>query len=60
MTLDYTKMFLIVTEEAVVRGHFTCLGKNFIGADGTRWQSALYFVFFRPLGGFFVPFYRKM
>ena len=23
MTLDYTKMFLIVTEEAVVKGHFT-------------------------------------
>ena len=22
MTLDYTKMFLIVTEEAVVKGHF--------------------------------------
>ena len=26
MTLDYTKMFLIVTEEAVVKGHFTCRG----------------------------------
>ena len=25
MTLDYTKMFLIVTEEAVVKGHFTCM-----------------------------------
>ena len=24
MTLDYTKMFLIVTEEAVVKGHFAC------------------------------------
>ena len=23
MTLDYKKMFLIVTEEAVVKGHFT-------------------------------------
>ena len=26
MTLDYTKMFLIVTEEAVVKGHFTFCG----------------------------------
>ena len=25
MTLDYKKMFLIVTEEAVVKGHFTIL-----------------------------------
>ena len=25
MTLDYTKMFLIVTEEAVVKGHFALL-----------------------------------
>ena len=31
MTLDYTKMFLIVTEEAVVKGHFTsvCTGRDF-------------------------------
>ena len=28
MTLDYTKMFLIVTEEAVVKGHFTCMHKR--------------------------------
>ena len=28
MTLDYTKMFLIVTEEAVVRGHFTYMHKK--------------------------------
>ena len=26
MTLDYTKMFLIVTEEAVVKGHFAFIG----------------------------------
>ena len=26
MTLDYKKMFLIVTEEAVVKGHFTFCG----------------------------------
>jgi len=26
MTLDYTKMFLIVTEEAVVKGHFEFYG----------------------------------
>ena len=26
MTLDYTKMFLIVTEEAVVKGHFDFTG----------------------------------
>jgi hypothetical protein len=26
MTLDYTKMFLIVTEEAVVKGHFAFTG----------------------------------
>ena len=26
MTLDYTKMFLIVTEEAVVKGHFASAG----------------------------------
>ena len=26
MTLDYTKMFLIVTEEAVVKGHFDFYG----------------------------------
>lgn len=25
MTLDYTKMFLIVTEEAVVKGHFALI-----------------------------------
>jgi len=28
MTLDYTKMFLIVTEEAVVKGHFTSAGQT--------------------------------
>ena len=29
MTLDYTKMFLIVTEEAVVKGHFAVYGAFF-------------------------------
>ena len=28
MTLDYTKMFLIVTEEAVVKGHFASGGES--------------------------------
>ena len=28
MTLDYTKMFLIVTEEAVVKGHFEFLDES--------------------------------
>ena len=28
MTLDYKKMFLNVTEEAVVKGHFTCMHKR--------------------------------
>ena len=44
MTLDYTKMFLIVTEEAVVKGHFTSawadsqfvLGANLIVIAQTR------------------------
>ena len=27
MTLDYTKMFLIVIEEAVVKGHFAFIGR---------------------------------
>ena len=31
MTLDYKKMFLIVTEEAVVKGHFTCMHKKHLG-----------------------------
>ena len=32
MTLDYTKMFLIVTEEAVVKGHFArgCSRRQFV------------------------------
>ncbi len=36
MTLDYKKMFLIVTEEAVVKGHFTFIIRMFlppVGAD---------------------------
>ena len=35
MTLDYKKMFLIVTEEAVVKGHFTCAGGRAANASRT-------------------------
>ena len=33
MTLDYTKMFLIVTEEAVVKGRFTFMRR--VAADNS-------------------------
>ena len=33
MTLDYTKMFLIVTEEAVVKGHFAVY-RSFTAGQG--------------------------
>ena len=38
MTLDYTKMFLIVTEEAVVKGHFTCM-HMWAMRYGLRWSN---------------------
>ena len=41
MTLDYTKMFLIVTEEAVVKGHFAFKDNDLF--------SALRGVIFLPL-----------
>ena len=34
MTLDYKKMFLIVTEEAVVKGHFTFIRRCIAPARG--------------------------
>ena len=38
MTLDYTKMFLIVTEEAVVKGHF--IGMHMWAMRyGLRWSN---------------------
>ena len=57
MTLDYTKMFLIVTEEAVVKGHFTSMRKmQFVSVSfilvkdycpvHSRWCSAGLFVAF--------------
>ena len=41
MTLDYTKMFLIVTEEAVVKGHFIRITdcKFVTSAGGRLWTS---------------------
>ena len=39
MTLDYTKMFLIVTEEAVVKGRFAFIDNEFSP----------------PFGAFFLP-----
>ena len=41
MTLDYTKMFLIVTEEAVVKGHFACRGAPAGAALRTAWGELL-------------------
>ena len=38
MTLDYTKMFLIVTEEAVVKGHFACVHMQAM-RYGLRWSN---------------------
>ena len=42
MTLDYTKMFLIVTEEAVVKGHFTLL--RFLARKGAFLFHSIGFV----------------
>ena len=45
MTLDYKKMFLIVTEEAVVKGHFTAASRR-----GHFVQGAGQIVTSHPLG----------
>ena len=44
MTLDYKKMFLIVTEEAVVKGHFTSSRRRLLV------HSAIQIVTSHPLG----------
>ena len=46
MTLDYTKMFLIVTEEAVVKGRFTFTGNEFFRPSGRY-----FFAYKKPSGG---------
>ena len=47
MTLDYTKMFLIVTEEAGVKGHFIF--------DSAQWSAFAYLIS-RPTGRFLLLF----
>ena len=42
MTLDYTKMFLIVTEGAVVKGHFAFKNTGFL----TALRGVIFFVDF--------------
>ena len=62
MTLDYTKTFLIVTEEAVVKGHFIGKGRLPIRAPvrllSLRHWVPLGIVAFPPYGAFFYCFFE--
>ena len=52
MTLDYTKMFLIVTEEAVVKGHFIGMHRSAMRA---RLGSRRYAIGYRSVRYIFRP-----
>ena len=52
MTLDYTKMFLIVTEEAVVKGHFIGMHRSAMRA---RLGSSRYAIGYRSVRYIFRP-----
>ena len=65
MTLDYTKMFLIVTEEAVVKGHFTSAwaDSQYVTHRVQQIAASLHSELFARMGVFlflFVGFFRYM